>query len=154
MSYLTVLCARCGCVGLADTSGARGHTPSCAQCGGAVQIVPSCIYTDDDVGLFVELSGTVAEGGISPVEATELKILLERALSTRHYDDFFDVLSSRMPGLTPVQLVFGGKPTAQLRALGMLRTIFEALALRRSSGMMARVAAASASIPQPAMKAR
>lgn len=150
MSHLTVLCARCGRVGLVNATGARSHAPTCAACGSSVQIVPSCVYTDDDVALFVELSGTVAEGGISPLEATELKTLLERALSSRRYDDFFDVLSSRMPGLTPVQVVFGGKPTAQLRALGMLRTIFEALALRRGSGTMARVVARP--IAEPAAK--
>jgi hypothetical protein len=152
MSYLAVLCARCSRVGLFDARIALSTAPTCASCGGSAKIVPSCAYTNDDIGLFGELSQTVAEGGISPLEATELKTRLERALSSRRYDDFFDVLSSRMPGLTPVQLVFGGRPTAQLRALGMLRTIFEALASRRSSGTMARVGASSA--PQPAVKDR
>jgi hypothetical protein len=146
MSYLVTRCSSCGRVRLVAAPLAQTGKPACSQCGHAASVVPSCVYTDTDTSLFEELSETVAEGGITSLEAGRLLHELERALATMSYDRFFELLSSRMPGLTPIQVIFGGKPSAQLRALRMLATIFEAIAMAGRSGIIPAVAASPRSM--------
>ena len=134
--YLVARCAACHHVCLAPAEGALDGKPCCSDCGRAASIVPSCAYGEADVALFEELSQTVREGGISALEATRLVSELARALSQRSYDQFFELLSSRVPGFTPIQLILGGKAHAQIRALRMLATIFEAIATSARSGSM------------------
>lgn len=89
--------------------------------------------------LFSELSQVVAEGRIAPVEAGRLAVELERALLAKTYGHFFELLSTRLPGLTPIQLMFGRSPPAQHRAFIMLKTILDALALASRSGTMSKI---------------
>jgi hypothetical protein len=107
-----------------------------------VQVVPSSMYGDADVSLFEELSATLREGNATPFEAMQLSTELKRALANRDYDAFFEVLSRKTPSFTPIQLLYGGRPSLQLRALRMLATILDAVAANRSGFMSAAVLAA------------
>lgn len=139
MSYLPSLCPGCRLVFLVRAQDARGGLFSCPKCGGDARVIPSCSYGAGDVSLFSELSQAVAEGAIAPLEAGRLALEIERALWAKSYHRFFEILSTRLPGLTPIQLVFGSSPHAQHRAFIMLKTILEALALSTRSGTMAAV---------------
>lgn len=108
----------------------------CADCAGATSIVPSSILAEADAPLFEDLSHALREGRISSLEAAQLSSGLRRALAAKSYDDFFELLSTRLPGFTPIQLLFAGRPSAQLRALNMLATILEALAVSAVSGTL------------------
>lgn len=145
MSYLVTRCASCHHVCLAPAEHAVDGTPSCSDCGRAASVVPSCAYAEADVSLFEELSQTVREGGISALEAARLVHELSRAVSHRGYEQFFELLSGRVPGFTPIQLILGGKPHAQLRALRMLATIFEAIATSARSKSLPPVVSAALS---------
>ncbi len=139
MTYLPSLCGSCRLVFLARAADASGGEVVCSRCGAEARVIPSCSYGAGDVSLFRELSEAVAEGRLAPLEASRLAVEIERALWAKSYGRFFDLLSNRLPGLTPIQLVFGRNPTSQQRAFVMLKTILEALALSARSGTMARV---------------
>ncbi len=139
MSYLPTICSRCSAVDLtAATQIAQGPL-ACAQCGEAARVIPSCLYGEKDRELFADLSQAVAEGSLGSLQAAQLLLRLEAALQDGTYEAFFEVMSSRLPGFTPLQLAYGGKPSAQRYALGMLRTILSALSMQRSSGTMLAV---------------
>jgi hypothetical protein len=110
---------------------------ACEKCSQNLRIVPSTMYGHDDVALFEELSATLREGNVTAIEAMQLAAELKRVLANHSYDRFFDILSTKTPGFTPIQLLYGGKPSHQLRALRMLSTILDALAAGRSGTMRA-----------------
>jgi hypothetical protein len=138
--YLVMLCTSCGRVSLTLAGEARSELCVCSSCGGKGRITPSCGYSTADLGLFAELTEVVAEGGISPPEAARLSFQVERSLATQSFAPFFETLSSRLPGLTPIQLHIARNRHAQRRALLMFRSIFDALATRTRSGTMPVVA--------------
>lgn len=134
--YLVMLCTSCSRVSLTPASDARSSPPICSSCGDVGRITPSCGYAPADLGLFAELAEIVAEGGISGLEAVRLSFQVERSLATQSFEPFFETLSSRLPGLTPIQLHVARNRHAQQRALSMFRSIFDALATRMRSGTM------------------
>ena len=146
MSYFVTKCTSCARVCLAAKQLVTDKAVACSAGGSPAEIVPSSLYSDADAPLFEELSQTLREGGISPLEAARLSSELSRALSNKSYDQFFDLLSTRTPGFTPIQLVFGGRPSAQLRALGMLATILDALALSARSSTIPAVTRPSSGV--------
>jgi hypothetical protein len=131
---LATVCEPCRHVGLQDfgPNGADGAT--CARCGAAVSVVPSCSYNAADIELFDELRDLVAQGNVTAREALQLAKAAVNALESRSFAHFYDGLSQRLPGLSPVQLLFLRKPGLQQRATAMLRTIFDGLAITSKSG--------------------
>jgi hypothetical protein len=84
----------------------------------------------------MDLSQTVAEGRIEPDEAASFAAEVAHALGAGSFQSSFDALAQRLPGLLPFQLIAGSNLAAQQRALGMLKTILEAVAtLRRPSAV-------------------
>ena len=142
--HLVVFCTSCRRVSLAEASEARGGPLACSSCQGIGRVIPSCSYAAADLGLFAELSEIVAEGRIDALEAARLSFQAERSLGTRSLGPFFETLSSRLPGVTPIQLNIARDRPAQRRALTMLRSIFDALA----TGLPARTMPA---VPAPAL---
>jgi hypothetical protein len=110
-------------------------------CQGTGRITPSCGYGTADLGLFAELSEIVADGRIGPLEAARLSFQVEHSLTTHSFGPFFEALSSRLPGLTPIQLHIARNRNAQRRALLMFRSIFDALTTALGSGTMPAVRA-------------
>lgn len=70
---------------------------------------------------FAELSEIVAEGGINPLEAARLSFQVEQCITRQSFEAFFETLSTRLPGLTPIQLHIARNRTAQQRALQLFR---------------------------------
>jgi hypothetical protein len=134
--YLVILCTGCSRVSLIPEEDAHGTLPACSSCKGTCRVTPSSAYATADLGLFAELSEIVAEGAITPLEAARLSLQVERSLATQSFEPFFETLSGRLPGLTPIQLHVARNRHAQQRALWMFRSIFDALATHIRSGSM------------------
>jgi hypothetical protein len=125
-------------VSLVVFNGVDTTTLDCPHCGGTRRVVPSCSYTSGDVELFEELSETVSRA-LSPVDAQRLAVEVSRALWSGSPAELFNALAVRWPSLVPLVVVTGKNRPGQHRVLLMLKSIFEALALTRRSGMMEAV---------------
>lgn len=108
------------------------------------RVVPTCGYSALDACDFTELCHLVAEGSFTASEAERLSFEAARALETHDFEPFFELLSGRLPGLTSAQLLAARSRSAQRRALGMCRSIFDALAMGRSEVARSRVGAVQA----------
>lgn len=139
MKCLPTICDACSRVRLVAVPEAAPATISCERCGHVARIVPSRSYREEDAPRFAELSDVVTDGAPSTLEVASLKQALQQAVPSG-YGALFDLLSSRFPELISAQLSCRGQRDAQRNVLGMLLTIFEALATRRSSGTMPAVA--------------
>src|SRR5688500_6656442 len=115
--YLVMMWTSCGRVSLTPAGEAGSELCVCSSCGGKGRVTPSCGYSTADLGLVAELTEVVAEGSISPPEAARLSFQVERSLATQSFAPFFETLSSRLPGLTPIQLHIARNRHAQRRAL-------------------------------------
>lgn len=142
--YVVTLCEQCWQVSLADALRARTEVPACRNCGITRRVVPTCGYSALDASDFLELCNLVAEGSFTALEAERLSFEAARALETHDYEPFFELLSDRLPGLTSTQLLVARSPSAQRRALGMCRSIFDALAMGRSEVARPQIVAATA----------
>lgn len=147
MSYLATLCDQCQRVSLVPLHGFTGKKPLCRECDEPLRVVPSCSYSAGDLSLFREVSDTVAEINISATEAQWLGRDVSDALWSGSHGPCWDKLSVRMPSLMPLQLVIGSNHARRQRALQMFKTIFEALATTRRSGIMSAVAPPAAKRP-------
>lgn len=96
--------------------------------------MPSCSYKATDVALFDELSDAVS-GGLSALEAQHLAMALEDALRAGVSSPMFEALTNRWLNLIPLMFVTGKNQDQQRRVLIMLKTIFEAVASSRRSGV-------------------
>lgn len=113
---------------------------ACARCGAEVRIVPGCSYAERDGEVFEELSDVVAEGNLTPTEALGLAQAVQHALWSGSYSAVLETLVLRLPGLVPVQVAAGRNSGAQRRALGMLKTVLDAMATARRSAVYSVVA--------------
>jgi hypothetical protein len=139
MSCLATLCDDCQRAYLVPIGNFEGGVPGCKRCNGALRVIPSCSYADQDQELFDELAETVAEACIFPSEAKRLAAQVTESLFGGQFGTTFEMLSIRLPGLVPIQTVVGGNTSAQRRVFRMLKTILDALALTRQSGMIPAV---------------
>ena len=96
------------------------------------------MYREHERRLFGELSQAITQGGLSSAEADSWGRRITRALTERAYLQCWDDLSDRVPGLFSRQVMLGGNAQAHATALQLVRTILEAIALTRRSGMMPR----------------
>jgi hypothetical protein len=103
-------------------------------------VIPGCIYVERDRELFEELSEIVAEAGVSAREAAQWAASAAEALWSRRFTNTFDVLATRLPGITPLQMAIGTNADAQRRVFQTLKTIFDGLVATLGSGSMSRVA--------------
>lgn len=142
--YLVTVCPSCCRVALTLTKEAASCV--CVGCAARTRVVPSCGYASPDQELFAELSEIVAEGGVSPLEAGRISFQVDRALETDSFELVLDTLSSRLPALTPIQLLVARNRGAQRRALRMVRTILDALATAVHAAAGPRRAVAPATV--------
>ncbi len=139
MSYLPTLCDGCHRASLVSVRDFQHGPPLCARCSQELRVIPSCSYTQGDVALFDELSETVAEGCVTASDAQQLGRDVAQALWAGTFNEGFESLAARLPGLLPLQLVIGTNARGQQRVFQMLKTIFDALTLTRRSGTMTAV---------------
>ena len=135
MKCFPTICDACSRVRLLAVPDAAPAPISCGRCGHVARIVPSRSYREEEARQFAELSDIVTDGAPSTLEVASLKQALQQAVPSG-YSALFDLLSSRFPELISAQLTCRGQRDVQRVVLGMLLTVFEALATRRSSGTM------------------
>lgn len=138
MSYVPTLCEGCGRVSLVGMQAFSQTAPECQRCHHPLRVIPSRIYNASELELFRELSETVAES-TAPNEAYRLATAVGEALWSGRFAETFDLLVVRWPLLVPLRVVVGSSRERQQHVLEMLKTIFEALAITRRSGIMPAV---------------
>lgn len=136
MNYLVTVCDGCGRVALTPAPRLGEPIAPCAACQQATRVVPSRMHEARECKLFEELSATLSEAGLSATEAQMWTQRITRGLAQRKYLECWEDLTTRFPPLLARQLVLGGNVHAHIQALQSARTIFEALANTRRSGMM------------------
>ncbi len=131
MALLTTFCEECDWLGLEEEARLRQAGFSCRQCHGRAGVVPGVSFAAADQALFEDLQRVVAERTIPPPEAKSLAGDIASVLRTGADSTLLERLTSRLPGLLPIQIAAGANPSARKRALMLLRAIFEAKALKR-----------------------
>jgi hypothetical protein len=133
MALLTTFCDKCEQVGLVEQQYLLNGRLPCATCGANVRVAPGCSFGEDDRGLFDDLKQVVAERTIEPAEARNIALRIAGVLRAGTDHGLLEQLTSRLPGLIPIQTAAGANPHARARSLKLLRGILEAMALSKSA---------------------
>lgn len=133
MAFLPASCVECQQVFLFDEREASFGSLACAACGGEARIVPGCSFGAADREVFHDLSQVVRESTIMPGDAGMMADELGAALRAGAGRGLLERLTVRLPGLVPMQTALGANVDAQRRALVILRSILEGLAMKRAS---------------------
>jgi hypothetical protein len=128
MQFVPTCCDTCAHVGLFPKAECESGRFPCAWCTGEAHVLPGCGYAAHDIALFSELAELVAETGIKPYDAGLWASEVEDACAAGTYAKKLAELARRMPLLRQASLVLKSHPSRQRVALGMLGTIFNALA--------------------------
>jgi hypothetical protein len=129
MALLTIFCGKCGQIRLEEQRQLLATGLRCSRCDAALGVVPGCTFSEEDRILFEDLKQVVAERTIPAPEARGLALDIAGVLRAGTDHGLLERLTSRLPGLVPVQIAAGKNRAARQRALKVLRAIFEAKAL-------------------------
>lgn len=136
MSYIVTVCDECQSVTLTATPAFGAEVADCESCSLPLRVLPSRMFSESERSLFRDLSEALGPAGLSSTQAHALIRRVTRAMVERSYLQCWEVLSDRAPGLFARHVVLGSNGQAHQRALVLVRTILEALATTRRSGVM------------------
>jgi|SRR6478609_1296231 len=133
VALLTAFCGKCATIALVDQGQLLNGRLPCAGCGANLQVAPGCSFSEEDRELFDDLKQVVQERTVGVAEARNIALRIGSVLRTGADRGLLEELTTRLPGLMPIQLVAGTNQQARQRALRLLRAIFEAIAHGASS---------------------
>lgn len=134
MLFLPTSCETCRRVTLRPENESDRGEFVCTFCTATAHVVPGCSYTEGDATLFSELSQIVAESAVSRIEAEQLALDAHEACTAGLEREVLARLRARLPSLTRTQGI--SRVQRPRKALLMLATIFDALAVTQASGTM------------------
>jgi hypothetical protein len=134
MALLTTFCSSCAQVALTDQRYLLNGRLPCLACGANLRVAPGCSFGEDERELFDELKQVVAERTIKLGEAKSVASQIADVVRSGTDHGLLEQLTTRLPGLVPIQVAAGTNRQARQRALKLLRAILEAMALAERAG--------------------
>jgi hypothetical protein len=129
MPLLTAFCGPCAQVVLTGQEKMQHGRLACPACGTNLRVAPGCSFGEEDRVLFDELKQVVAERTVDAGQAASMASHIAGVLGSGTDHDLLESLTTRLPGLVPIQIAAGANRRARQRALRLLRAILEAMAL-------------------------
>jgi hypothetical protein len=129
VQFLPTHCRECGAVALAERSIQNQVAAPCVTCGGDAFVVPGPSFGAHEVALFDWLTQVARYAQLRPAEAQRLCIDIEVGLASADQPGTYQRLSARFPSLAELAPQLVDSPARQARALRMLETILNALAI-------------------------
>lgn len=136
MRFVVTVCDSCQAVALVVALDPGADLPPCESCDASLRVVPGRTFHERERTTFQLLSVAVTAGDLSSWEASNLSARVARALSDGTYVECWEELSNRLPALISWEQVLGGNAQAHENVLQLVRTILEALATCRGSGVL------------------
>ena len=140
MRLIPTHCEACERCALVTAEAIIGSSVRCAQCGALSRPLPGESYGSQDAALFKDLEASLSEAQLTPRLASQL---VEELDERRLYPGrALKRMAKLLPSLSILELIVGIDPATVRKAEGMLFTLLEASAARRSrSGEIPAVAA-------------
>jgi hypothetical protein len=129
VQFLPTHCRDCGAIALAPRSVQNQVAAPCAACGGQAFVVPGPSFGAHETALFDWLTQVARYAQLRPAEAQRLCIDIEMGLASADQPATYDRLTKRFPSLAELAPQLVDSPARQARALRMLETILNALAI-------------------------
>jgi hypothetical protein len=132
MRLIPTYCETCERCALASADAIVDSGVRCADCAGLARPLPGESYRPQDATLFKDLEASLHEARLTPLQAGQLSAELEWRSS--HPGRGLKRIAKLLPSLSILELIVGNDLTTMSKAEGMLVTLLEASATRRSSG--------------------
>lgn len=121
-------CRACGAVTLTQRD-VQNQVASPCPCGGQAFVVPGPSFAEHEVALFDWLTKVARYAQLRPAEAQRICIEIEMGLASADQPGTYTRLTQRFPSLAELAPQLVDSPARLARALRMLETILNALAI-------------------------
>jgi hypothetical protein len=128
VQFLPTHCRACGAVALV-TRGAEDQAAAPCACGGTAFVVPGPSFAEHEVALFDWLVKVARYAQLRPAEAQRVCMEIETGLARADQPRTYARLTERFPSLDELYPQLADSPARMARALRMLETILNALAI-------------------------
>lgn len=128
VQFLPTHCRHCGSVALAIRTTQHQAAAACS-CGGTAFVVPGPSFAEHEVALFDWLVKVARYAQLRPAEAQRVCLEIETGLARADQPGTYTRLSERFPSLAELRPQLADSPARMARALRMLETILNALAI-------------------------
>lgn len=128
VQFLPTHCRACGSVALAIRSTQHQAAAPCS-CGGTAFVVPGPSFAEHEVALFDWLVKVARYAQLRPAEAQRVCLEIETGLARADQPGTYARLTERFPSLAELRPQLADSPARMARALRMLETILNALAI-------------------------
>lgn len=132
VQFLPTHCRACGSVALAIRSTQHQSAAPCS-CGGTAFVVPGPSFAEHEVALFDWLVKVARYAQLRPAEAQRVCLEIETGLARADQPGTYARLTERFPSLAELRPQLADSPARMARALRMLETILNALAIPAKS---------------------
>ena len=129
VQFLPTHCRACGAVALSARSISNQVAAPCASCGDQAFVVPGPSFGEHERPLFDWLVGVGRRAQLRPAEAQRWCVEIEMGIAGGDQPGTFSRLSQRFAELKALAPQLDESPARLARALRMLETIFNALAI-------------------------
>lgn len=140
MRLIPTHCDSCLRAALVSADAIESGWMTCRECGGAARTLPGQSYGPEDAQLFDDLQATLREAQLTPLNAHQLAVELQDRQGVPGRG--LKRLARLLPSLAILELIVSNEPISMRKAEGMLATLLDVIAARRShSGVMPAVGA-------------